>query len=308
MTAVAPQLCAHHADVASRRAECQRPDLVAPYHPRSRRHGGQEFRLPHPRVGCGELARMNATPSVAETAWERGRFDAGRGPSKVLFGRMYEDASIECGAFRAGGRVFCIASAGCTAMQLAPRHEVVAVDINPAQLAYAERRFAGQQGMRGTAERIMAFGRALAPAAGWRASTLQRIPRPRRSRRAEHVLAPPPRHLAIPRRGRWTPFARVAAHRLCVALSRLPSAALRRGDARAHGPLLLRGIPTDRIPTRVRCSPANCPTKRRPTRRSRFASFTPTRRRTSIASLKGASTGLRCRIFSTGPARTTSDG
>ena len=115
---------------------------------------------------------MNATPTVAETAWERGRFDAGRGPSKVLFGRMYEDASVECGAFEAGGRVFCIASAGCTAMRLAPGHEVVAVDINPAQLAYAERRFAGQQCMRGTAERILAFGRALAPAAGWRASML----------------------------------------------------------------------------------------------------------------------------------------
>jgi len=124
-------------------------------------------------VGCGELARMSATRSVAETAWERGRFDASGGPSKVLFGRMYEDASIERGAFRAGGRVFCIASAGCTAMRLAPRHDVVAVDINPAQLAYAERRFAGEKGTRGTAERLMAFGRALAPAAGWRASTLQ---------------------------------------------------------------------------------------------------------------------------------------
>ena len=32
---------------------------------------------------------MSAT--VAETVWERGRFDARGGPSKVLFGRMYED-------------------------------------------------------------------------------------------------------------------------------------------------------------------------------------------------------------------------
>ena len=113
------------------------------------------------------------TTTVAGTAWERGRFDARGGPSKVLFGRMYEDASIECTAFRPGSRVFCIASAGCTAMKLAPRHEVVAVDINPAQLAYAERRFAGESGVRGAAERVMAFGRAFAPAAGWRASTLQ---------------------------------------------------------------------------------------------------------------------------------------
>jgi S-adenosylmethionine:diacylglycerol 3-amino-3-carboxypropyl transferase len=107
------------------------------------------------------------TTTVAETAWERGRFDARRGPSKVLFGRMYEDASIELGAFRPGGRVFCIASAGCTAMKLAPRHEVVAVDINPAQLAYAERRFVGASGICGAAERVMAFGRAFAPLVGW---------------------------------------------------------------------------------------------------------------------------------------------
>jgi S-adenosylmethionine:diacylglycerol 3-amino-3-carboxypropyl transferase len=105
--------------------------------------------------------------------WVHGRFDAQRGPSKLLFGRMYEDAAIECAAFAPGGRVFCIASAGCTAMKLAPSHEVVAVDINPSQLAYAERRFAGERGVRGTAERVMAFGRAFAPAAGWHASTLR---------------------------------------------------------------------------------------------------------------------------------------
>ena len=58
--------------------------------------------------------------ATSETAWERGRFDARRRPSKVLFGRMYEDASIELNAFRPGGRIFCIASGGCTAMKLAP--------------------------------------------------------------------------------------------------------------------------------------------------------------------------------------------
>jgi len=114
---------------------------------------------------------MSAT--VADTVWERGRFDARGGPSKVLFGRMYEDASIECDAFRPGGRVFCIASAGCTAMKLAPRHEVVAVDINPVQIAYAERRFAGDRGARGGAERVMAFGRAFASAVGWWPSSLR---------------------------------------------------------------------------------------------------------------------------------------
>ena len=113
------------------------------------------------------------TPPAAGTVWEHGRFDARGGPSKVLFGRMYEDASIEQGAFRPGGRVFCIASAGCTAMKLAPQHDVVAVDINPIQLAYAERRFAGEPGVRGTAERVMAFARGFAPAVGWSAFRLR---------------------------------------------------------------------------------------------------------------------------------------
>ncbi len=112
-------------------------------------------------------------PLAAETVWEHGRFDARGGPRKLLFGRMYEDASIELGAFRPGGRVFCIASAGCTAMKLAPQHEVVAVDINPVQIAYAQRRFAGEPGVRGTAESVMAFARGFAPVVGWSASRLR---------------------------------------------------------------------------------------------------------------------------------------
>jgi len=106
------------------------------------------------------------------TAWEAGRLDAGRGPPRVLFGRMYEDPAVERAAFRPGGRVFCIASAGCTAMHLAPYHEVVAVDINPVQLAYAKQRIAGAPMVRGTAEHIMRVGRALLPLAGWSLATL----------------------------------------------------------------------------------------------------------------------------------------
>ncbi|MEO8304882.1 MAG: DUF3419 family protein [Betaproteobacteria bacterium] len=107
------------------------------------------------------------------TAWEAGRLDAGRGPPRVLFGRMYEDPLIERAAFMPGGRVFCIASAGCTLMSLAPYHDVVAVDINPAQLAYAAQRVAGAPMVRGTAEQVMRVGRALLPLAGWRLSTLR---------------------------------------------------------------------------------------------------------------------------------------
>jgi len=105
--------------------------------------------------------------STAVTIWERGRLDARVGPRQVLFGRMYEDPSIELDAFRPGSRVLCIASAGCTARKLAPHHEVVAVDINPVQLAYAERRFDGDPGFRGRAERVMDFVRFFGPLAGW---------------------------------------------------------------------------------------------------------------------------------------------
>lgn len=113
------------------------------------------------------------TATTAETPWERGRFDARRGPSKVLFGRMYEDPAIELDAFAAGRRIFCIASAGCTAMKLASTHEVVAVDINRDQLAYAAQRLAGAPALRGTAERVMAFGRAFAPLVGWSRARLR---------------------------------------------------------------------------------------------------------------------------------------
>lgn len=108
------------------------------------------------------------------TAWEAGRLDTRRGQPRVLFGRMYEDPEIERAAFAPGGRVFCIASAGCTAMRLATRHDsVVAVDINPAQLAYAGQRIAGVAMAHGTAEQIMRFGRTLLPLAGWSVATLR---------------------------------------------------------------------------------------------------------------------------------------
>ncbi|HVY62504.1 MAG TPA: DUF3419 family protein, partial [Planctomycetota bacterium] len=120
-------------------------------------------------------AASPAPPAAPEgTSWTGGRFDARGGPRQVLFGRMYEDPDVERAAFAEGGRVFCIASAGCTAMKLAPRHdEVVAADINPVQLAHAERRLAGAPAVRGTAERVMDFARRLAPLAGWRRSRLR---------------------------------------------------------------------------------------------------------------------------------------
>jgi hypothetical protein len=110
---------------------------------------------------------MSARVEAAETAWERGRLDGRPGPSQLLFGRMHEDAAIELAAFPPGARVFCIASAGCTAIALCRRHEIVAADINPAQVAYARGRFSGGRGGGGAAERMLAFGRAWAPLVGW---------------------------------------------------------------------------------------------------------------------------------------------
>lgn len=104
----------------------------------------------------------------SETAWQAGRLGSSNGPHRLLFGGMYEDAEIERAAFQGKGRVFCIASAGATALRLADRHEVVACDINPTQLAYAERRAGGGLVETGDAERAMNFARAFMPLVGWR--------------------------------------------------------------------------------------------------------------------------------------------
>ena len=111
--------------------------------------------------------------TVPTTAWRSGRFSASSSPAKLLFGQMYEDASIELAAFPSGGRIFCIASAGCTAIKLSAHHDVVAVDLNPIQIAYVQQRLAGAPIRQGTADWILGFGRALAPLAGWTKSRLR---------------------------------------------------------------------------------------------------------------------------------------
>ncbi|HVP59615.1 MAG TPA: DUF3419 family protein [Myxococcaceae bacterium] len=115
------------------------------------------------------------TVSASDTAWAGGRFDQRTGPRRILFGQMYEDAQIELRAFAPDAPVFCIASAGDTALALATRHPVTAVDINPVQLEYARARIAGAPARVGSAERLLAFGRALLPLAGWRRRELERF-------------------------------------------------------------------------------------------------------------------------------------
>ena len=110
---------------------------------------------------------MELSSTIPTTAWKNGRFRARRGSRKLLFGCMYEDASIELRSFQPAGRIFCIASAGCTAMTLAAHHAVVAIDISPVQVAYVQQRLRRRGVQRGSAERILAFARSLAPLAGW---------------------------------------------------------------------------------------------------------------------------------------------
>jgi len=116
-------------------------------------------------------------PELPEpTPWGRGRLDDRPGPPQLLFGQMYEDCSLELDAFEPGGRVFCVASAGCTALALAARGDrVIAVDINPAQVAYVCARAEGAPQREGTVERRFTRARRAAAAVGWRRPRLERF-------------------------------------------------------------------------------------------------------------------------------------
>ena len=242
--------------------------------------------------------------ATQETVWAHGRLDRGAGPEEVLFGRMYEDAAIELAAFRPGGRIFCIASAGCTAFRLAPRHEIVAVDLNSAQLAYVERRISGEPMVRGTAERLMAFGRTLLPLAGWCPSRL----------RAFLDLERPPEQAVYWRR-------HLDTRRLRAALDTLLSRPLLRA---AYAPSLLAGLPP-RVGAVMRARMergfATHPNRTNPYARALLlgelcdepapreargsVTSTPMQRRTSSPPPGGASMASRSRTSWTAPRRPT---
>lgn len=153
------------ADSVARGAECEWPVVGAPYHPRSSRYGHQEHRFPS--VGLG-MRRDRAGPTVKlETAGTTGRLGSSSGPHRLLSVACTRTRRSSVRHSEGKGRVFCIASAGATALRLADRHEVVACDINPIQLAYAERRARGAAVEIGDAERVMNFARAFMPLVGW---------------------------------------------------------------------------------------------------------------------------------------------
>jgi uncharacterized protein DUF3419 len=93
--------------------------------------------------------------SIVKTAWNAGRL-AGSGPARLIFGRMYEDPEVEVSSLPRG-RVLAIASAGDVAFALAAAgQEVVAIDINPAQVDYVRDRIAGASQLAGQADRYLA--------------------------------------------------------------------------------------------------------------------------------------------------------
>lgn len=116
---------------------------------------------------------MRAPERVA-APWQSGRLDGRSRAGTLLFGRMHEDWSIEASVFPPGGRVLCIASAGCTAMALASRGDrVTAVDINPAQVAYVRARLAGAPPTLGRVERLLQTGRRAVRWLGWNETDLR---------------------------------------------------------------------------------------------------------------------------------------
>lgn len=100
-----------------------------------------------------------------------------RGGDAVRFGLGYDDERIELEALPRG-RALVIAGSGEVAAALASvGDEVTAIDIRPAQRAYAEQRVAGGPTQLGEAERLLAIGRAALAIAQpvWRPGRLARL-------------------------------------------------------------------------------------------------------------------------------------
>jgi len=111
---------------------------------------------------------------IVKTAWSSGRL-AGSGPPRLIFGRMYEDPGVEIRSLPKG-RVIAIASAGDVAFGLAAAgHEVVAIDVNPAQVEYARERMTGGPPRLGQADRYLAQAARALPLLGLPRDRLRRF-------------------------------------------------------------------------------------------------------------------------------------
>jgi Protein of unknown function (DUF3419) len=217
---------------------------------------------------------------------------------------MYEDRAIELEVLPARGRVFCIASAGCTAFELAARgDEVTAVDVNPAQVRYVQRRLGGELPVEGRVERLLRRARGLAPLLGWGAVSwsASAIWRMSRSRRASGGSSSRPVVSASPwesRSARWgcgSPTPATSWRRFPVGST----------ECSADGWNAASGF-TPIATTRTRLSFYSA---KEPARRShgerRWRSSARTPPSTSRRALQGASTGSRSRTSWTAqPSRT----
>ena len=103
LSGAAPLLCVDCPNRIAGFPERERPDLGAGRHSRPTRDDREELCVPRAGLGGRQPTRKDVAVSTAVTVWQRGRLDARVGPRQVLFGRMYEDASIELDAFLAGG-------------------------------------------------------------------------------------------------------------------------------------------------------------------------------------------------------------
>jgi hypothetical protein len=111
---------------------------------------------------------------VVATGWRSGRL-TGSGMARLIFGRMYEDPEVEI-RYVPVGRVLAIASAGDVAFSLARAGcNVVAIDINPAQVQYVRDRIAGSPPQRGQADRYLERAARVLPLMGLTRERLRRF-------------------------------------------------------------------------------------------------------------------------------------
>jgi hypothetical protein len=120
------------------------------------------------------MRTLEKTASNASmTPWAKGSLHRFGKRDRLLFGATYEDPLIELAALKACENVLCISGAGDTVRALAANgHNVTALDINGAQIAYAVDRTNGGPFRRGAAERVMAIGRTILRTGGWSPSRI----------------------------------------------------------------------------------------------------------------------------------------
>ena len=221
---------------------------------------------------------------------------------------MYEDPGVELRAFPDGAPVFCIASAGDTALALASRHPVTAVDINPVQLDVRDGPPRPVHRPRvGSAERLLSL-RARPAAARRLAPTRPRdLPRLRRGGAAARLLEGAARHPAFPDRARRAPLRHRSALGLRIALSPGPPEPFRSGDAGPDG-AVLRPAPERLEPLGPRAAARGDAGRRASSRRIPSTSSAPTPRPTSSPASRGATAGSPSPTCSTERRRNTGNG